>query len=110
MQESFADKPRGHGFASLPISELTISEDIYRPLHRGFDEGSAWLLPSAAFMSGFSRNWQSWLGKDPLHPYRLLAGRAPAPFGPNFPPVAVEEIARLAGHASIKVTETVNRH
>jgi len=37
LQASFLDRLRDYGFTSLPISELTISEDTYQPVYEGFD-------------------------------------------------------------------------
>jgi hypothetical protein len=39
LQASFLDQLRDYGFTSLPISELTISEDTYQPVYEGFDLG-----------------------------------------------------------------------
>jgi hypothetical protein len=39
LQASFLDQLRDYGFTSLPISELTISEDTYQPVYERFDLG-----------------------------------------------------------------------
>ena len=37
LQASFLDQLRDYGFVSVPIGELSISEDTYLPTHEGFD-------------------------------------------------------------------------
>lgn len=39
LQASFLDQLRDYGFTSLPIGELSISEDTYLPTYEGFDLG-----------------------------------------------------------------------
>ncbi len=39
LQASFLDQLTAYGFTSLPISQLTISEDTYLPVYEGFDLG-----------------------------------------------------------------------
>lgn len=39
LQASFLDQLREYGFRSLPIGELSISEDTYLPTYEGFDLG-----------------------------------------------------------------------
>ncbi len=39
LQTSFLDQLRDYGFTSLPIGELSISEDTYLPTYEGFDLG-----------------------------------------------------------------------
>jgi predicted nucleic acid-binding Zn-ribbon protein len=39
FQASFMDQLGSYGFTSLPISELTMSEDTYQPVYEGYDLG-----------------------------------------------------------------------
>lgn len=39
LQASFLDQLRDYGFTSLPIGELSISQDTYLPTYEGFDLG-----------------------------------------------------------------------
>jgi hypothetical protein len=39
LEASFLDQLRDYGFTSLPIGELSISQDTYLPTYEGFDLG-----------------------------------------------------------------------